>query len=258
MQSETRHLALWIAAAGVVIILVVLLVLLVPGSSPGGTPTPTPTAPMTQVPTATAYPTDTSGPQPTDTSGPQPTDTSGPQPTDTSGPQPTPTPTIPQESGEVYFERASYDVGPGEEFATRVMVGFPVDFFYGAQFDLEWDHTLLRLKRESTLANGKGRLYNGSTWWDATNFGLSLNGPGAGGQGHALLLIDWDAYTVMTVGNGINASAGYICDIRWSAQGNAGSTDLLFRETRLLAGLSIAGGSYEIPSKWINSSVTVE
>jgi hypothetical protein len=101
-------------------------------------------------------------------------------------------------------------------------------------------------------------MYDGSDWHDSTNYGIGLKGDGPDGQGHATVLVDWDAYTVMTVGWAINASEGWVCDLYWQASASAaGASDIQFQETRLLAGLCGAG-SYEIPSTWTDTTVTVQ
>lgn len=176
-------------------------------------------------------------------------------------PTPTPTPAVTGEPTEqaVYFEQSSYTVSGGEQFVTRVNITFPVDYFYGAQFELDWDHTLLSLRKSASMSEGKGKLWDGSSWHDATNFGMSLNGPGPDGQGHAIVLVDWDAYTVMTVGDGISATEGWLCDLYWEADAsNTGTTEVQFQETLELAGLSIKDIDFVIPAVWTDTSITVQ
>jgi hypothetical protein len=246
-------------------LLVILLILLLPAPAAGPVPAPKPLPPPRPTPTPT--PTDTTAPADGTGNGgtPQPTFTGGGNgggqshiatPTPSSSPTATEKPT-----GTVYFNRSSYSVEGSSDFWTAVMLD-EMDYFWGAQFDIDYDYNYIRCNR---LAATNGSIYdlNNASWVAPDGWSLNLVGSGPNGQGLARVLVYWDAYPPSHGGDGINTSGGTLINLRWRAQLNTGVTDLNFTDKASMGFLILVKFKDGLDSEiqgvtWTNSSVTVK
>ena len=181
---------------------------------------------------------------------------------------------------EVLFADPSHQVsGESNEFYTAINIAAPIDLFYAARFDLEWDCTLFQLMKEWTENYGGGRLYNGTSpnpgWTDATAVIISLMGDYITcldpSQGRASVKVDWSDYHGIARDElGLNVTVppkgpreGTIATIGWRTYQDidfkAGTTDIRIMPLRMLIGYKDEPLEYTYPVEmiWQNNSVTV-
>lgn len=162
----------------------------------------------------------------------------------------------------VHFSQPSYTVTNDSFFWTPVNLSPPtngsiIPYFWGAQFDVQYDYDLVRCRRLQCTA---GSIYDviGGNLTPADYFDIQFQGTGPNGQGRVRILVDWNTYPPTSGGYGINTSGGTLCNLRWRATTNTGVTDLSFVGTLILVQV-IAGLESEIPGvTWTNSTVTVQ
>jgi hypothetical protein len=197
---------------------------------------------------------------------------------------------------DIYFQQNPYNVtqdGDGcETLWVWINITAPLEYFFAAQFLLEWDCNLLELRTAGTQNSGKGNIYNGSgnstTGWHLANqnavnlVGLNPQCPEQGtypapnAQGRAAFLAAWDTYPDTHNGQGINVTApmsgppaeGILSGVRFRTTGptcygttiNTGSLNLNFLPTLKIVGY--LDGDYDYYATrnvtWANTSVNVQ
>jgi len=263
----------WLAGiAGVsagLMLVVILLILLLPAPASGPLPTPRPTASPpppkptpTPKPTSTALPTATAGPQGGNGGGGtvQPTATAdGRDGTPTAGATLTPSPTATaagQDGVTVYFNQSPYSVDESEAFWTGVMIS-EVDYFWGAQFDIEYDYSLIEARPGAAR---RGSLYDVNTgnWTEADFLSVAKIEDGL-----IRLQVSWENYPPAHGSRGIETTGGTLAHLKWKAAASTGSADISFVGIDGISKLLVGYGTppdiaWEIaPVTWVNSSVSV-
>lgn len=132
-----------------------------------------------------------------------------------------------------------------------------LDYFWGAQFDIEYDYNLIRCNR---LQATPGSIYDVNTgnWTPADYFDIQFQGSGPNGQGCVRILVDWSSYPPISGGNGINTSGGSLCNLRWGATTNTGVTDTSFVGTLILVHVKDGLESAMPGVIWTDSTVSVQ
>ena len=273
MERKDRNWLAGVAGVSVgLMLLMIILLSLLPSPSSGPVPVPKPTATPSPKPTPTPKPTYTA--LPTATAAPhdgngggtvQPTATAEGQngtPIQEATPTPSPTSTaVGQDSVTVYFNRSSYTVDESEAFWTSVMIS-AVDYFWGAQFDIEYDYTLIEARPGAAR---RGSLYDANTgnWTEADAISVSRVGSGPNEEGLIRVLVDWRNHPPAHGSTGLDTTGGTLAHLKWRTTTSAGTTGLNFAGTEYISKLLVGYGppptvEWAIkPVIWANSSVTV-
>jgi hypothetical protein len=129
----------------------------------------------------------------------------------------------------VYFNQSSYSVEGSDTFWTSVMIS-AVDYFWGVQFDIEYDHTLIEARPNAAR---RGTLYdvNAGNWTEADFLSVT-----AIEDGLVRLQISWESYPGEHGGCGIDTSGGILAHLKWKATGSTGANGLDFTGTKRLVG----------------------